>query len=182
MALEGIATGTPAGVRIGFNRTKHLKPGDMVRIKIGGIGMPENPLPHREIGGALGVSPFRMSCMPRLSRFSLLLAPALLAGCYAGLGLGIPVGPFSIGVGVGTGGVSAGIGTGVGPVGVGVGVNQGGQVGAGMGVGASAPIGGGPARVGAGVGTGTVLYDPAAKQKQQSHPPPVQPGRQHDGP
>lgn len=152
------------------------------RLKIGGIGMPENPLPDREIGDARGASPSRMSCMPRLFLISLLLAPALLAGCSAGVGIGIPVGPFSIGVGVGTGGVSAGIGTGVGPVGVGIGVNQDGQVGAGVGVGASAPIGNGPARVGAGVGTGTVLYDPAAKQKQQFHTPPVQPARQHDGP
>lgn len=115
--------------------------------------------------------------MPRLFLASLLITPALLAGCAGGVGVGIPVGPFSIGVGVGTGGVSAGIGTGVGPVGVGVGVNQSGQVGAGVGVGASAPIGGGPARVGAGVGASTVLYDPAARQKQA-----VQPAKPQEAP
>jgi hypothetical protein len=123
-----------------------------------------------------------MSRMPRLFLATLLFAPALLAGCSAGVGIGIPVGPFSIGVGVGTGGVSAGIGTGVGPVSVGVGVNQDGRVGAGVGVGASAPIGSGPARVGAGVGAGTVLYDPAARQQQESRRPPVQAPGQHEGP
>jgi len=33
-----IATGTPAGVGIGFNPPKYLKSGDFVRIAIGGIG------------------------------------------------------------------------------------------------------------------------------------------------
>jgi hypothetical protein len=136
----------------------------------------------RDIGDTRGACPSRMNSMPRLSLVALLLAPALLAGCSAGIGIGIPVGPFSIGVGVGTGGVSAGIGTGVGPVGVGVGVNRDGQVGAGVGVGASARVGSGPARVGAGVGTGTVLYDPTARQKQESRKPPVQPVGQYEAP
>jgi 2-keto-4-pentenoate hydratase/2-oxohepta-3-ene-1,7-dioic acid hydratase in catechol pathway len=39
-----IATGTPAGVGIGFKPPKYLKPGDVVRIEIGGIGVLENPL------------------------------------------------------------------------------------------------------------------------------------------
>ena len=37
-----IATGTPAGVGIGFKPPKYLLPGDVVRIEIGGIGMLEN--------------------------------------------------------------------------------------------------------------------------------------------
>lgn len=106
----------------------------------------------------------------------LLLSMSLMflqAGCAtsAGVGVGVPVGPFSIGVGLGTGGVSAGIGTGVGPVGVGVGVNQRGQVTGNAGVGASTSVGG--ARVGAGVGTSTVLHDPqtsAAPQQKLAVP------------
>jgi 2-keto-4-pentenoate hydratase/2-oxohepta-3-ene-1,7-dioic acid hydratase in catechol pathway len=39
-----IATGTPVGVGIGFKPPKYLKPGDVVRIEIGGIGTLENPL------------------------------------------------------------------------------------------------------------------------------------------
>src|SRR3954469_646951 len=39
-----IATGTPAGVGIGFKPPKYLKPGDVVKIEIGGIGVLENPL------------------------------------------------------------------------------------------------------------------------------------------
>jgi 2-keto-4-pentenoate hydratase/2-oxohepta-3-ene-1,7-dioic acid hydratase in catechol pathway len=39
-----IATGTPAGVGIGFKPPKYLKPGDVVRIEIAGIGVLENPL------------------------------------------------------------------------------------------------------------------------------------------
>jgi 2-keto-4-pentenoate hydratase/2-oxohepta-3-ene-1,7-dioic acid hydratase in catechol pathway len=39
-----IATGTPAGVGIGYKPPKYLKPGDVVRIEIGGIGVLENPL------------------------------------------------------------------------------------------------------------------------------------------
>ena len=38
-----IATGTPAGVGIGFNPPKYLKAGDEVRISIGGIGEPNSP-------------------------------------------------------------------------------------------------------------------------------------------
>jgi 2-keto-4-pentenoate hydratase/2-oxohepta-3-ene-1,7-dioic acid hydratase in catechol pathway len=37
-----IATGTPAGVGIGFNPPKFLKAGDTVRIAISGIGELEN--------------------------------------------------------------------------------------------------------------------------------------------
>ncbi len=39
-----IATGTPAGVGIGFTPPKYLRPGDRVRIEIGGIGSLENPV------------------------------------------------------------------------------------------------------------------------------------------
>jgi 2-keto-4-pentenoate hydratase/2-oxohepta-3-ene-1,7-dioic acid hydratase in catechol pathway len=39
-----IATGTPAGVGIGFNPPKYLKSGDVVRIEIAGIGVLENPV------------------------------------------------------------------------------------------------------------------------------------------
>ena len=91
---------------------------------------------------------------------------ALLSACSPYVGVGIPVGPFSIGVGVGSGGVSAGVGTGVGPVGVGVGVNQNGQVTGNAGVGVGTSVGG--ANVGVGVGTGTVLYDPAAAPAEAS--------------
>ena len=85
-----------------------------------------------------------------------------LSGCStpsAGVGVGIPVGPFSIGVGMGSGGLSAGVGTGWGPVGAGVGVNQHGQVTGSAGVGASVPVGG--AHVGAGIGSSTVLHTPS---------------------
>ncbi len=102
------------------------------------------------------------------------LSVLLLAGCSSvGVGVGIPLGPFSIGVGAGTGGVSAGVGTGVGPFGVGVGVNQSGQVTGGAGVGVSTPVGGSNARVGAGVGTGAVLYDPKGKPQSAVTPPPA---------
>ena len=37
-----IATGTPAGVGIGFNPPRYLKAGDMVRMEIAGIGVLEN--------------------------------------------------------------------------------------------------------------------------------------------
>ena len=37
-----IATGTPAGVGIGFDPPKYLKPGDVVRMEIEGIGVLEN--------------------------------------------------------------------------------------------------------------------------------------------
>jgi 2-keto-4-pentenoate hydratase/2-oxohepta-3-ene-1,7-dioic acid hydratase in catechol pathway len=39
-----IATGTPAGVGIGFTPPKFLKPGDRVRIEVPGIGVLENPV------------------------------------------------------------------------------------------------------------------------------------------
>jgi 2-keto-4-pentenoate hydratase/2-oxohepta-3-ene-1,7-dioic acid hydratase in catechol pathway len=39
-----IATGTPAGVGIGFSPPKFLKPGDKVRIDVPGIGVLENPV------------------------------------------------------------------------------------------------------------------------------------------
>jgi 2-keto-4-pentenoate hydratase/2-oxohepta-3-ene-1,7-dioic acid hydratase in catechol pathway len=39
-----IATGTPAGVGIGFDPPKYLKHGDTVRIEISGIGVLENPV------------------------------------------------------------------------------------------------------------------------------------------
>jgi 2-keto-4-pentenoate hydratase/2-oxohepta-3-ene-1,7-dioic acid hydratase in catechol pathway len=37
-----IATGTPAGVGIGFNPPKFLKSGDVVKIEISGLGTIEN--------------------------------------------------------------------------------------------------------------------------------------------
>ena len=94
----------------------------------------------------------------RVASLGVLVAFSLSA-CSPYIGVGVPVGPFSVGVGVGSGGVSAGVGTGVGPVGVGVGVNQSGQVTGNAGVGVGTSVGG--ANVGVGVGTGTVLYDPA---------------------
>jgi 2-keto-4-pentenoate hydratase/2-oxohepta-3-ene-1,7-dioic acid hydratase in catechol pathway len=39
-----IATGTPVGVGIGFKPPKYLKPGDVVRVEIDGIGSLENPV------------------------------------------------------------------------------------------------------------------------------------------
>jgi 2-keto-4-pentenoate hydratase/2-oxohepta-3-ene-1,7-dioic acid hydratase in catechol pathway len=39
-----IATGTPAGVGIGFDPPRYLAPGDKVRIEIAGIGVLENPV------------------------------------------------------------------------------------------------------------------------------------------
>ena len=42
-----IATGTPAGVGIGFDPPKYLKAGDVVRIEIGGIGILENQIVER---------------------------------------------------------------------------------------------------------------------------------------
>ena len=103
--------------------------------------------------------------------FLVVMSAALLSACSSvGVGFGIPIGPFSIGVGAGTGGVSLGVGTGVGPFGVGVGVNQSGQVTGGAGVGVSTPVGNSNARVGAGVGAGTVLYDPNSKSAQPTAP------------
>jgi 2-keto-4-pentenoate hydratase/2-oxohepta-3-ene-1,7-dioic acid hydratase in catechol pathway len=42
-----IATGTPAGVGIGFDPPKYLKAGDVVRIEIDGIGVLENEIVER---------------------------------------------------------------------------------------------------------------------------------------
>ena len=39
-----IATGTPAGVGIGFKPPKYMVPGDVVRVEISGIGTLENPV------------------------------------------------------------------------------------------------------------------------------------------
>ena len=39
-----IATGTPAGVGIGFQPPRFLKQGDVVRIEVAGIGVLENPV------------------------------------------------------------------------------------------------------------------------------------------
>ncbi len=39
-----IATGTPVGVGIGFKPPKYMKPGDVVRVEIDGIGTLENPV------------------------------------------------------------------------------------------------------------------------------------------
>jgi len=43
-AGDVIATGTPAGVGIGFDPPKYLVPGDRVKIEIGGIGVLEHPV------------------------------------------------------------------------------------------------------------------------------------------
>jgi 2-keto-4-pentenoate hydratase/2-oxohepta-3-ene-1,7-dioic acid hydratase in catechol pathway len=39
-----IATGTPAGVGLGFKPAKYLKAGDIVKLEIGGVGILSNPL------------------------------------------------------------------------------------------------------------------------------------------
>jgi 2-keto-4-pentenoate hydratase/2-oxohepta-3-ene-1,7-dioic acid hydratase in catechol pathway len=39
-----IATGTPAGVGIGFDPPRYLAPGDKVSVSISGIGVLENPV------------------------------------------------------------------------------------------------------------------------------------------
>lgn len=44
MPGDVIATGTPAGVGIGFKPPKYLAPGDTVRVEIAGIGILENPV------------------------------------------------------------------------------------------------------------------------------------------
>ena len=44
MPGDVIATGTPAGVGIGFTPPKYLKAGDRVAVEIGGIGTLENPV------------------------------------------------------------------------------------------------------------------------------------------
>lgn len=47
-----IATGTPAGVGIGFDPPRYLQPGDRVRIEIDGLGTLDNPVAaHREPTG-----------------------------------------------------------------------------------------------------------------------------------
>jgi 2-keto-4-pentenoate hydratase/2-oxohepta-3-ene-1,7-dioic acid hydratase in catechol pathway len=45
-----IATGTPAGVGIGFKPPRYLKHGDVVRTQIDGIGQLENTLKNRRAG------------------------------------------------------------------------------------------------------------------------------------
>lgn len=104
----------------------------------------------------------------KLQRITALAFAAGLSGCASvGLGLGIPVGPFSLGVGLGAdGGLTAGVGTGYGPLGLGVGVNDRGVVTGNAGIGASVPLGATPARVGLGVGTGTVLYQAERRAAQ----------------
>ncbi|MEX1107948.1 MAG: fumarylacetoacetate hydrolase family protein [Dongiaceae bacterium] len=47
-----IATGTPAGVGIGFKPPRYLKAGDKVRIEIGGIGTLENAVVDRSAAAA----------------------------------------------------------------------------------------------------------------------------------
>jgi 2-keto-4-pentenoate hydratase/2-oxohepta-3-ene-1,7-dioic acid hydratase in catechol pathway len=42
-----IATGTPAGVGLGFDPPRFLKAGDVVRVEIDGIGALENPVVER---------------------------------------------------------------------------------------------------------------------------------------
>jgi 2-keto-4-pentenoate hydratase/2-oxohepta-3-ene-1,7-dioic acid hydratase in catechol pathway len=44
-----IATGTPSGVGLGFDPPRFLKPGDVVRIEIDGIGALENPVELRKV-------------------------------------------------------------------------------------------------------------------------------------
>ena len=39
-----LATGTPAGVGMGFDPPRFLRPGDTVRCEIEGIGVLENPV------------------------------------------------------------------------------------------------------------------------------------------
>jgi 2-keto-4-pentenoate hydratase/2-oxohepta-3-ene-1,7-dioic acid hydratase in catechol pathway len=39
-----LATGTPAGVGIGFDPARYLVPGDVVKISISGIGELTNPV------------------------------------------------------------------------------------------------------------------------------------------
>jgi 2-keto-4-pentenoate hydratase/2-oxohepta-3-ene-1,7-dioic acid hydratase in catechol pathway len=39
-----IATGTPAGVGIGFDPPSYLRRGDRVKVEIDGIGVLENPV------------------------------------------------------------------------------------------------------------------------------------------
>lgn len=46
MPGDVIATGTPAGVGIGFKPPKYLAAGDVVRVEVDGIGVLENPVEH----------------------------------------------------------------------------------------------------------------------------------------
>jgi 2-keto-4-pentenoate hydratase/2-oxohepta-3-ene-1,7-dioic acid hydratase in catechol pathway len=46
-----IATGTPAGVGMAMDPPAFLRPGDLVRIEIEGIGVLENPVRAEEVGG-----------------------------------------------------------------------------------------------------------------------------------
>jgi 2-keto-4-pentenoate hydratase/2-oxohepta-3-ene-1,7-dioic acid hydratase in catechol pathway len=39
-----IATGTPAGVGLGFKPPKYLKAGDVVRLEVDGVGVLENTM------------------------------------------------------------------------------------------------------------------------------------------
>lgn len=102
-------------------------------------------------------------------RFAAVLLSSILTGCGSvGAGISVPILPgVSLGVGVGSGGVQLGVGAHAGPVGAGVGVNSSGRVTGNVGVGTSVPLGESGARAGVGVGTGTVLYDPA----RPSNPP-----------
>ena len=122
-----------------------------VRMPLLAFPLRRAPCPH---------APSRLRARRTLALPAALLL-ALLGGCGSvGVGVGIPVGPFTLGVGTGSGGPSLGLGTGVGPFGAGVGINTSGQVTGNVGVGASVPLGGSAARAGVGVGTGAVLYDP----------------------
>ena len=107
-------------------------------------------------------SPFQRRFARAPVTAGLCLATALLLGGCSnlGVGIGVPLGPFTLGVGANSGGPSLGLGTGIGPLGAGVGVNTSGQVTGNVGVGASVPLGGSAVRAGVGVGTGAVLYDP----------------------
>lgn len=120
--------------------------------------MPSFAFPFFPVSHSFVPSCLRNGCLRTVPGALLLV---LLGGCGSmGVGVGIPVGPFTLGVGAGSGGPSLGLGTGIGPLGAGVGVNTSGQVTGNVGVGASVPLGGSAARAGVGVGTGAVLYDP----------------------
>ena len=125
-------------------------------------------------------SPFQRRFARAPVTAGLCLATALLLGGCSnlGVGIGVPLGPFTLGVGANSGGPSLGLGTGIGPFGAGVGVNSGGQVSGNVGVGASVPVGGSAARAGVGVGTGAVLYDPrnSSNVTSNSRAPVAQPG------
>uniref|UniRef100_UPI003AB5DD2F fumarylacetoacetate hydrolase family protein n=1 Tax=Allofournierella sp. TaxID=1940256 RepID=UPI003AB5DD2F len=47
MTLEAgdiIATGTPAGVGMGFDPARYMKPGDVVECEVQGLGVLRNPI------------------------------------------------------------------------------------------------------------------------------------------